>query len=284
MSSNDSKKRGFSQPYADYDIEIPEAISFSPDIDAGNNMLRAAGTQMVHQIATYCPIGLQSLNDPRRSSHDHSGCFNGMIYRNAGIISVYSNQNTRRDVIQMLGIVDDSEMIATFPTNYDDSNATPFFAMVFDRFEYVDETIKVTTSQRLAHNSSGTDRLEFPATDIVGPIIDANGKEYFTHKDFVLEHGYLKWVSGGNSPDNGTVISLRYLYRPSWYCKRILKETRYAKHDSFIGGDYKNVRLPVQVHLQREYIFMQSDNDIRSLNTEQLNRNVSPSEGSFGVK
>jgi hypothetical protein len=165
-----------------------------------------------------------------------------------------------------------------------------FMPWFFDRFEYVDQTIKVVTTQRLEHNTSGTDRLEFPATDIVGPIIDSDGKEYFTPKDFVLEHGHLKWISGGNSPGrdqnsgSGKIISLRYLYRPSWYCKRILKETRYAKHDSFVGGDYQNVRLPIQAHLQREYVFMSKDNNPQSLNQEQANRNVAPSEGSFGRK
>ena len=56
------------------------------------------------------------------------------------------------------------------------------------------------------------------------------------------------------------------------------------KRDSFIGGDYQNVRLPIQAHLQREYVFMQTDNDPKSLNQEQINRNVAPSNGSFGVK
>jgi hypothetical protein len=63
---------------------------------------------MHHFVATICPVGLQTLNDSRRSGHDHSGCYNGMLYRDIGIVSMYSNQNTRRDVIQMLGIVDDS--------------------------------------------------------------------------------------------------------------------------------------------------------------------------------
>ena len=74
------------------------------------------------------------------------------------------------------------------------------------------------------------------------------------------------------------------MYRPSYYVARILKETRFAKHEDFLGGNYKNIRLPVQALLQREYVFFSSDNDIRSLNPEQLNRNVAPSEGSFSKK
>jgi hypothetical protein len=190
----------------------------------------------------------------------------------------------------MLGIVDDSELICTFPTDYDSELEIPFYCMVFDRFEYVDNSIKVVTTQRLEHNASGTDRLEFPAVDVVLPITDSDGNKYFFQKDFVLERGYLKWIPGGNSPGrdqnsgSGKIITIRYLYRPSWYCKRILKETRYAKKDSFIGGDFQNVRLPIQAHLQREYIFQQSDNDPRSLNQEQLNRNVAPSSEGYSRK
>jgi len=137
------------------------------------------GIQLIHQSAQICPVGLQTLNDARRSHEDHEGCFNGMIYRDIGVISAYAAQNVRKDVIQMLGIVDDSQVVSTFPTNYDDKLNVPFYPMMFDRFVYVDPTIKVVTTQRLEHNPSGNDRLEFPATDVVGSIIDADGKRIF---------------------------------------------------------------------------------------------------------
>lgn len=278
-------------PYADYDIQLPQPSTFSVDTEGFNDLLRTAGLQVIHQAATICPIGLQTLNDPRRSHPDHSGCFNGMIYRDMGIVSVYGTQNVRTDIIQMLGIVDDSQIISTFPTNYDDKPDVPFYPMMFDRFIYIDSSIKTVTTQKLEHNPSGTDRLEFPATDIIGPIVDADGKEYFIGTDFQLNiHGYIEWIPGGNTPPvdlnakSGKVIAIRYLYRPSWYCARIMKETRFAKKAPFMEGPIENVRLPTQVLLQREYVFFKSDNDVRSLNPEQLNRNVSPSQGSFGVK
>jgi len=72
-----------------------------------------------------------------------------MIYRNMGIVSVQSVQNVRKDIIQMLGIVDDSQIVVTFPTNYDNDPEGLFFPMVFDRFEYVDKSIKVATTQKV---------------------------------------------------------------------------------------------------------------------------------------
>ena len=149
MSYDNSKKRGYSEPFSDYDIQLPEPLNFSPDVDGFNNLLRTAGAQMVHQTATICPVGLQTLNDPRRSHPDHSGCYNGMLYRDAGVISVYGTQNVRKDIIQMLGIVDDSQIVVTFPTNYDNDPEGLFFPMVFDRFEYVDKSIKVATTQKV---------------------------------------------------------------------------------------------------------------------------------------
>ena len=101
-----------------------------------NNLIRVSGTQMRHQTATICCIGLQTLNDSRRSLHDHSGCFNGMVYRDIGIVSVYTNQNTRRDVIRNVGYHWDQTrgIIVTFPTNYDDHTDVPFYTMIFRSF------------------------------------------------------------------------------------------------------------------------------------------------------
>lgn len=63
-----------------------------------------------------------------------------------------------------------------------------------------------------------------------------------------------------------------------------LRKQGSQKIGDFMGGNLRNVRLPTQVLLQREYVFFKSDNDVRSLNPEQLDRNVAPSQGSFTTK
>lgn len=215
-----------------------------------------------------------------------------MIYRNAGLVNLWFNNNTRKDLIEILGIIDDSQAIITIPTFYEDNKEKPCYIMPYDRFVLVDETIKAPNFERINHNISGTDRLQFPATEVLeGLIVDSDGKMYFINKDFIInQNGEIQWVSGGESPgtnletNNGKVISIRYLYKPSWYVARLLKEIRFAKIDSFVGNNVHNERLPTQALIQREYVFKNIDNDPEAISPNSGRQNISQASDSFGPK
>jgi hypothetical protein len=291
MPTKKTSFAGNSNGLEDYDIEIPSNVNFSPDIEALNNLIKTAGAIFIHQSAMPCPVGLATINDSRRSHPDHSQCSNGMIYKNSGTVSLWFNNNSRKDLIEVLGIIDDSQAIVTIPTFYEDQPEKPCYVVPYDRFILADETIKVPNFERITHGQTGTDRLQFPATDMLSDIIDSDGKVYYINKDFILnQYGEIQWIPGGNSPgrnlelDVGKVISLRYLYRPAFYVARMLKETRFAKIDSFIGNNVHNQRLPSQALIQREYVFKNIDNDPEAISPNSPRQNISTPNGSFGPK
>jgi hypothetical protein len=138
---------------------------------------------------------------------------------------------------------------------------------------------------------SGNDRLEFPATDILDNIIDSDGKIYFFNKDFKIGiNGTIEWIPGGESPGinletgDSKVLVVRYLYRPSWYVARLLKEIRFAKIDNYIGNNVHNERLPSQALIQREYVYKNTDNDPEAISPNSGRQNIAQPLGSFGPK
>jgi len=61
MSYDSSKKRGYSEPYGDFDIQLPQPLTFSPDVDGANDLIRTAGAQMVHRSGNYMPSWTTNL-------------------------------------------------------------------------------------------------------------------------------------------------------------------------------------------------------------------------------
>lgn len=268
-------------------IQMPSsAVSF--DADAFNEFINTQGVRLVHWKALRCPVGMTDVDDNRRPHPDHEGCSNGFIYFKAGIVTAGVSSNGNDQVSQDLGLMENSTFVATFPQFYDGTQEAIAIAK-FDRF-YLDESepearILVPTWHLQTAHESRMDKLYYPA-EKVEKLVDYRGNEYFEGKDFCIEQGQIKWK--GNWPgiqldtNRGAIYSIRYHYRPYWYCARMLHEIRVAQIETYEGRTLK--RLPQQCVIAREYTFHNQQADSQAKNPEDPRQVSSPEDGGWGPR
>lgn len=278
---------GGRKPSSNHPIDLPSSqVSFDPD--AFNEFLNVQGVRLVHYKAMRCPVGMTDVDDNRRPHDDHEGCSNGFIYFKAGIVTAGIGGNGNEQISHDLGLLENSTFVATFPQHYD-GTVEPIAIAKFDRF-YLDESepeakILVPTWHLQTTHGSRSDKLYYPA-ESVEKLVDYRGIEYVEHQDFCLEKGNIKW-NGSKWPGyqldvkRGAIYSVRYHYRPYWYCARMLHEIRVAQVETFEGRVLK--RLPQQCLLAREYTFtnQQRDSEAKDAATT-LRQTPEPNDGGWG--
>ncbi len=119
----------------------------------------------------------------------------------------------------------------------------------------------------------------------VEKLVDFRGDEYHEGTDFCIENGLIKWHSGkwpGYQADvqRGAIYSIRYHYRPYWYCARLLHEIRVAQIESLAGRIL--MRMPQQILMAREYTFTNEDADTKAPDSNSLRQVPSPVDGGWG--
>jgi hypothetical protein len=267
-----------------YQTEIPD-ISISFDPTAFDAAVRSHGVKLEHWQAMRCPIGMTDLDDNQRSHPDHSGCSNGFLYTRIGNITSLFTSNSTKQEQKDLGLVDGSSVVATFPRGYDDCDSS-FYPAQFDRFYLAEESIVVPTWQLTQTSPSGIDRLNFPIVK-VEKIIDSRGVEYKQGDDFSICNGSIKWIPGRHRPtydletSKPGIYSIRYLYRPYYYCGTMLHEIRVAQIDSPINSDRSLVRMPQSATLHREWCFRNEANDTQARNPQSPRQEPHVNDGGF---
>lgn len=270
-------------------------VQVSFDADAFDAAIRSHGVQLVHYTALRCPVGMTDLDDNRRPHDDHAGCSNGYLYSKAGCIQSLLVGNQNKQDLRDIGFVDGASFTASFPRTYEDG--CEFYLAPFDRFYLNEEAITVPTWQLSRCNESGTERLAFPAVS-VEHLVDARGDSYKQGQDFQLVNGQVNWLPAGKRPINdletgrGAVISIRYRYRPFWYCARLLHEIRVAQVESPINDDRKLIRMPQQALLNREFLFLNESHDDQARRDpknkdsgpESPRQTPEPEDGGFGPR
>lgn len=252
------------KPIESMAIEQRDAeVSF--DAEAFDAAIRSHGVQLVHYVALRCPVGMTDLDDNRRPHEDHAGCSNGFIYFKAGCVRALMIGNQNKQDLRDIGFVDGASATSSFPRTYDDSDKQ-FYVAPFDRFYLNEESITVPTWQLARANESGTERLAFPAV-CVDQLVDNRGDLYKENEDFQVKDGQIQWIPGGKRPmddletGRGAVISVRYRYRPFWYCARLLHEIRVAQVESALDSTRTLIRMPQQALLNREFLFLNESHD-----------------------
>ena len=236
-----------------------EAVTL--DAVAFDNLIHHNGVKLIHHRAIRCPVGLQDESDIHRTHPDHTGCSNGFIYKAIGRVTTVFTSNAMDPRKMDEGFVDGSTVSVTFPRFYDSDESKRVMVRPYDRFYLEEENIVTAIWDLTTRRQDGlADRFEFPAVK-VEHLIDSTGTWYYEGTDFDLIDGNLVWrpLKG---PAPRTVYSAWYMYRPFYYCDRLVHEIRVTPTPDFINtAEVHLERLSFGAILHREYVYRNQEND-----------------------
>ncbi len=280
------------QPSADYRIQFPVGESVTFDIEALDTLIKSQGVMLEHWRAMRCPVGVIDRYDSLRRPHEHhENCSNGMIYTLAGTFQGTFTGNGLSGKADPTGTLDSSSatiIIPRFYTNEDGSLGDRIYPAPYDRLYYADPNVLVSNWEVMEAHITGQERLSFPATKVFD-LIDARGVRY-REGDYQVVNGNIVW-QGQNQPGQevevgkGRVYSLRYLYRPFWYVSRMIHEIRLTSVNNEITGERIAEMAQKLVSTQREYIFLNEENDSNAPDATSARKQWNAgNDGSFGPK
>lgn len=259
----------------------PILVSF--DLEADDALIRGHGVRFRHFRAVRCPVGMSDIYDNRAPHPDHAGCSNGFLYQDIGLVTAHFSGNSEDTRKIDVGLIDGSSVQASFPRFYDETE-DPVMIVPFDRFYLEEPGITVVNWQLFHHNLSGVDKFRYPL-ESVEHLVDSSGTVYQEGIDFAIKDGIIHWGSKRPKfdPDTqkGCVCSIRYRYRPYYYCSRLIHEIRVAQRENPVTGERYINRVGQNVILTREYIFEKNQND-SDTPIDDLRANRLPVDITFG--
>ncbi len=292
MSASNPKRRGgptarSSQP-ADGMQQIFKLAKYqqSFDKDAFNELIKGQGVKVVHYRAIPDPSGMAAIGDshavqsPRRSS-------DGFIYKEAGEMTLWFSSNTSDWDIEVEGMTKHDAAVITAPINYENCPDKEVILAPYDRFFLKDVVVRVVAMQFVEANTTGTDKLQYPAT-CVEYLIDADGREYTEDVDFkITPDGFIQWISqnrpGFNEKTNrGTVYAIRYRYIPYFVIARMLHEIRVSQITDMMTFERQLHRMPFQALVIREHVLSDVNRDPHQTIMDQRFQNAPPVGGITG--
>lgn len=242
---------------------------------AWNDFISGLGMRMQHWAYMPYVIGATDTGSLRNYDEQKINKKNDkFIYDNNGMYKYMGDvyviwQGNQKGLVQMpAGYYPNSSATITINRNYIDTT-TIVGISEFDKFVPVIPTNEDPLEyasvnwEQLKHNPTGIDRCMFHVVH-VDTLMDANGTEYIKGKDFTIEEGNVKWLSGGNRPgfDNlsgeGMVLSIRYHYIPSFYVQHAAHELRSHATIDPTTGEKKLLRGPMTAQIQIDWVFLQA--------------------------
>lgn len=244
-------------------------VSFTPG--AHDHLVQSHGVRLVHMRAIPDPRGMTSRGDNHAvggtSGQRSSDQF---IYKEVGIVQAFFSNNSDNVSQQEVGQMVGATAYITLPEFYEKKRESdedcPVLVHPYDRFYLKDVEVRVVTHEFVESNSTGVDRLSFPAT-CVEHVIDANGKEYNENEHFKIDdEGNIVWISQlrpGWNPTigKGTVYAIRYRYTPYFILDRIIHEIRVALITDMATGLRSVRRMPYEIQVVREFVFKDRNRD-----------------------
>lgn len=292
MSNSNPKRQGGPRPRksepADGVQQIFHMAKYQQSFDreAFDALIQGQGIKVTHYRAIPDPQGMAALGDihavqsKRRSS-------DGFLYREVGDLHMFFNANTSDWQVEIEGLVKHDIAMVTFPIKYDSDPDCEVILSAYDRFYLKDIEVRVVAMQFVEANSTGVDRLQYPAT-CVEYIIDADGKEYTADLDFKINaDGLIQWISQNRPGYNektsrGMVYSIRYRYTPYFTIMKMLHETRVSQITDPLTYDRFVTRMPFQALVAREQVLSDMNKDPNSSHAD-IRFQLPPSEGSTGT-
>lgn len=231
------------------------------DVEAFDSLVRARGVAFVHYRAIACPVGLQDEHDIHRTHADHSGCFNGFIYKAIGRVTATFTQNVADPKATPHGMYDGSTAVVTFPRFYDSDTEKRVMVRPYDRLYLEEKDILVAIWDKTHRRNDGKpDRVEFPIVQ-AEHVVDSKGAWWEQGIHFDVVSGNIVWREG-LGPATGTVYTVWYQYRPYWLVDRLVHEVRVTpvpdvEDSNLVGME----RLAYAAIIQREYVYRNQQND-----------------------
>jgi hypothetical protein len=264
-----------------------QALTF--DVEGFETAIESQGVELVHHRGQRCPVGLIDRYDSRRPHDDHENCSNGMIYTCAGKFQALFTSVSNNPNFNDIGILDGSTVQITAPRFYlDDEHelGKEIYVVPFDRFYLGESQILVEHWQLVESHVTGKDRLSFPVVNVIN-LIDAKGKRYTQGVEFDVTDGQIVWRDSRGpgfetDANKGVVYSIRYQYRPFYYCSRVNHQIRVGQVE--ILDERKLIRFPQSYTLQREYTFEKEQADKEAATPDSPRQEKGPADGPFGPR
>jgi hypothetical protein len=235
------------------------------DMEAFESLIRGQGVKVIHMRAIPDPSGMASIGDvhavqSKRQSSD------GFIYKEVGELTLWFSQNTSDWNVEVEGMTKHDVAIVTSQLWYENCPDKEVLLAPWDRFYLKDIEVRVIAFQYVEANTTGVDKLQYPAT-CVEHLIDADGKEYKEGTHFeITKEGFIKWISQDRPGFNeklgrGTVYSIRYRYTPYFIVARMLHEIRVSQVTDPETFNRKLQRTPFQALVIREHVLSDQNRD-----------------------
>lgn len=257
------------------------------DVKAFDKLIESQGILVTHYRAIPDPTGMASIGDvhavqSRRASSD------GFLYKEVGKLYISFNNNSSNWDIDVTGMIKHDSAVCTPSLNYENCD-NPVLLAPYDRLFIEDIEMRTVTSQFVEANSTGVDKLQYPAV-CVEHLVDSDGKEYKENVDFTITpEGFIKWLTQnrpGYNPDTmrGTVYSIRYRYTPYFVIARLLHEVRVSQVTNPVNYKRSLERMHYQVLVIREHVLSDVNNDPNQDIMDQRYQNAWPVGGALGPK
>jgi hypothetical protein len=246
------------------------------DAAANNHLIAKTGILFVHHMAIPDPLFQKEIGSLRLSfdqeenfqfSRDNTNFYreNNFIYVPRGKVygTFTGNSKTLLEIASGL----ESYSGATLSVNryYED---TTDYARIseFDKLIPcgLGKEFLSTNWQKFVPSRTRTDRMQFPVCEVQF-MIDANGIQYAQGVDFDLNNGVIQWKEGagpGTDPvsGNGVICSIRYLYKPYFYCKNVMHDIRmFPSLNNNVPASVIS-SAPQLIQIQSDFIFLDRRN------------------------
>jgi hypothetical protein len=260
-------------------------VSFDPQ--AFDNFIKSQGIYVTHYRAVPDPTGMASKGDLYAANSSRSNS-DGFLFYKAGVCQILFTVNNKMYNIQVEGGISSSSAFATFPRYYDDGN-NEVIIHPYDRLYLKDVDVKVSDFQFVEANSTGVDRLQYPAVE-VEHLVDANGIIYKQDQDFeITNDGNIKWLTqkrpGTNIKINkGTIYSIRYRYVPFFVVNQLVHEIRISQVSDPETFDRSVQRMPYAANILRENVFHDTNKDPNKPISDQRYQDAPSVGGALGPK
>lgn len=235
------------------------------DKNAFDQLIASQGVKVTHYRAIPDPTGMASLGDAhavqsKRKSSD------GFLYKEVGDLTLWFSSNTSDWQVEVEGMTKHDVAIVTSQLKYENCPDKDVILAPYDRFFLKDIEVRVVATQYVEANTTGTDKLQYPAT-CVEHLIDADGKEYSENTHFkITSEGFIQWLGQDRPGFNeklgrGMVYAVRYRYTPYFVVARMLHEIRVSQVTDMMTLDRKLERMPFQALVIREHVLSDQNRD-----------------------
>ncbi len=247
--------------------------SVRDDLDAYNAFIANLGLAFKHYIAIPYVIGASETGSLRDYDEAKVELDNGMIVENGFMYKYVGDvfgifQGNSSNLVQIpAGFYNHATAYVTFNKYYRGTDKQVSLSR-FDKLVPIDppSEFKVVNWQKVEHNPTGIDRLQFKI-DQIDYVGDSTGREYILGTDFVIDNGYIKWLPTGSRPgidpqsQAGRVMSVRYTYRPLYYVNQLMHAVRAHATIDQVTGEVRVQAAPLQAVIQLDFVFLDSIKD-----------------------